>query len=253
MNKETLINNFSRNAYDYDKYAQVQHKAAFELLSRIKDDSFKRILEVGCGTGNYTSLLREKFKQARIKAIDISEKMIEVASAKLKDNNIELMVQDAENLGLDEGFDLVTSNACFQWFEDLEKALIRYKGMLKKEGVIAFSIFGPRTFWELNYALKRVLTHGDIAAVKFIPQDKIKTIFNNHFKEARIEERRYEEYSSSLIGLLNKIKHTGARGEVKEKFSFDRRILKEIEDNYLNKFKGIRATYQILFCRGVKG
>ncbi len=253
MNKETLVNNFSRNAYDYDKYAQVQRKAAFELLKRIGEGDFERILEVGCGTGNYTCLLREKFKKSQIKAIDISAKMIEVASVKLKDNNIKLMVQDAENLSLGGSFDLVTSNACFQWFEDLEKALISYKSMLKKGGVIAFSIFGPRTFWELNDSLKRVLTRGSVAAVKFIPADKIKTIFNKHFKEARIEEIRYEEYFSSLIGLLNKIKYTGTRGEVKEKISFDRRSLKEIEDDYLNKFQRIRATYQALFCRGIKG
>lgn len=95
--------------------------------------------------------------------------------------------------------------------------------------------------------------HSDVAAVNFIPQEKIKTIFSNNFKEVRIEERRYKEYSSSLMDLLNKIKYTGTRGGVKKEFSFDRRILKEIEDNYLNKFQRIRATYQAFFCRGIKG
>ena len=79
MNKEIIARNFSRCAYLYDRYADVQKKAALEILGQIQDYSFSKILEIGCGTGNYTLLLREKFKRASITALDISRKMIEVA------------------------------------------------------------------------------------------------------------------------------------------------------------------------------
>ena len=107
MDKKTIVRNFSRYAYIYDKYSDVQRGAAFELLKRIKKGRFNRIMEVGCGTGNYTFLLREKFKKARIKAVDISDKMIEVASDKLQNKGIEFMVRDAENMDLNERLSLI--------------------------------------------------------------------------------------------------------------------------------------------------
>ncbi len=85
MDKQTLIKNFSKYAYAYDKYADVQNTAAFELISQIRENGFKSILEIGCGTGNYTAILRQKFKIAKIKAVDISGKMIEIARNKVKD------------------------------------------------------------------------------------------------------------------------------------------------------------------------
>jgi len=251
MDKKTMARNFSRYAYAYDRYSDVQREAAFELLRRIKKGRFNRIMEVGCGTGNYTLLLREKFKKARIKAVDISDKMIEVAGDKLRNKGIEFMVADAENMDLNEEFDLITSNACFQWFEDLERTLLRYRDLLRKNGVILFSTFGPFTFWELNSALRSVLKDNSIAADGFIPAGKAESILRDNFKEVTIKEMRYEKSFVSLADLLNKIKYTGARGNgLGSRISFDRRTLKEIEQAYLDKFRGIKATYQIFFCQG---
>lgn len=253
MDKKTITWNFSRHAHVYDQYADVQRKAGFELLSRIKKGYFNRILEAGCGTGNYTLLLKNKFKDARIKAVDISGKMIEVAGDKLRDRDIELMVLDAETMDLDEEFDLITSNACFQWFEDLEKALLRYKNLLKEDGVILFSVFGPLTFQELDFSLRRVLRHSSIAAAGFISQEKLENILYDNFKDVMIEEIKYEESFPSLMDLLNKIKYTGIRGCGLGNKSFNRRTLKEIEQVYLNKFHKIKATYQVFFCQGRMG
>jgi len=254
MDKKTIALNFSRYAYTYDTYADAQRKVAFELLSWLKKDRFKRIMEVGCGTGNYTLLLREKFKKAKITAVDISDKMIEVASDKLRDKGIEFMVRDAENLNLDKGFDLITSNACFHWFKDMGKALLRYRTLLKKDGIILFSTFGPLTFWELNSSLRSVFKDSSIMANDFIPIGKVEKILRDNFKDVTIKETRFEESFASLRDLLNKIKYTGARGNgLGSKISFDRRALKEIERAYLDKIGTIKATYQIFFCKGSIG
>lgn len=251
MDKKTIVRDFSRCAYMYDRYADVQRSSALELLSQVKKYRFNRIMEIGCGTGNYTLLLRDRFKKAGIKAVDISDKMIEVASTKLRDKGIEFMIADAENINLDEEFDLITSNACFQWFEDLEQTLLKYKNMLKKDGIILFSIFGPFTFWELNSAMESVWEHSSIATADFMPSWRIERILYDNFKGVKIKEARYEESFASLMDLLNKIKYTGARGGgVGSKISFSRRVLKEIEEIYLKKFQRIRATYQIFFYQG---
>src|SRR3989338_9586213 len=100
MDKKTIAGNFSRYARTYDAHADIQRKTGLELLSWVKKGRFKSVMELGCGTGNYTLLLRERFKNAKIRAVDISDKMIEIAGDKLWDKGVEFMVRDAEGLAM---------------------------------------------------------------------------------------------------------------------------------------------------------
>lgn len=250
MDKEAIIRNFSRYAYTYDRYANVQKYVATQLLSLLKEDGINKILEIGCGTGNYTLLLREKFSNAELKAIDISARMIEVASKKTQNKRIALIVDDAESINLDEEFDLITSNACFQWFDDLGRALIKYKNLLKKNGIILFSIFGPDTFWELNVSLKRIFGDVSTGAANFAAQEELSQILKDNFRKQELREARCEETFSCLRGLLNKIKYTGIRGGgLSAKIFLTPGLLKKLEGIYLHKFQHIKATYQIFFCK----
>lgn len=260
MDKEAIIKNFSRYAYLYDKYADVQRKAALWLAKEIKGNDFSNILEIGCGTGNYTFILRRKFQDAKITAIDISKKMLEVAQEKLKDSGIEFVAEDGENVCLDEKFDLLTSNACFQWFQDLEGALCKYKDLLKKNGIILFSVFGPSTFWELNISLEKISKNISVCACNFMTKERIGKILRKNFKEIKIKEASYSEYFPHLKGLLDKIKYSGIKGEgLNGRIYFSRRLLNELEKTYWDKFsavndgaKQIKATYQVFFCSGLR-
>jgi len=253
MDKAILIKNFSRFARLYDQYANVQKLSALRLLEGIKERSFSSILEIGCGSGNYTFLLREKFAGAKISAVDISREMVKIAGEKLKNRGVEFMVQDAENFNLRASFDLITSNACFQWFDDLEKALIRYKKWLNQDGIISFSIFGPETFCELNSALKDVVSNAMIPADGFMPAERIERTLTENFKAVKIEEIRREETFSHLKSLLDKIRYSGIRGRgVQEKVFFGRDFLNKLERAYLERFKKIIATYQIFVCWGAR-
>jgi malonyl-CoA O-methyltransferase len=251
MDKKTITRNFSRYALLYDKYADIQKKAAAELLPKARKDDCESILELGCGTGNYTLLLRGRFKKARIKAVDICEKMISVAQDKLKEKGVEFLVADAEDLNLSQEFDLITSNACFQWFEYLEKALLRYKALLSEKGAISFSIFGPQTFFELNSSIKAVLGKTAIAVDGFMAKENVEKILLKNFRQTRIREVFYRNDFASLKDLLDKIKYTGTRGGgLENKIVFSRRLLREIEKAYLDKFRKVSATYQVFFCGG---
>ncbi len=263
MDKKTIIRNFSRYARIYDKYADIQKLAALELLGLTREDGFRRILEIGCGTGNYTLLLREKFENASLKAIDISGKMIDVASEKLKDKNIEFIVADAETADIRGDFDCVTSNASFQWFNDLDGALKKYGAVLKKDGIILFSAFGPATFQELNISLRDVFSAGgrsasggkgiSTASDNFMGKREIAKLLEGNFKRARVREAFYEESFPRLKDLLNKIKFSGTRGNgVNGGVIFTPRALRELEKVYLDKFKRISATYQVFYCEGRK-
>jgi malonyl-CoA O-methyltransferase len=250
MDKVIITRNFSKYAHLYDKYASVQKKTARRLLNKIPKGSFSNILELGSGTGNFTFLLRKKFADAEIKAVDISDKMVKFASNRLGVKKIKFIHADAENLNLRERFDLITSNACFHWFDDLEKALKVYKKYLKKDGAIVFTVFGPETFSELNAALSEALRGISTQAGKFINKDRLEKFLKSEFSQVDLREVKYKESFSSLSGLLKKIKYSGIRGDSSEnKVSFSRRMLKDIEQTYLARFGRIKATYQVFFCK----
>lgn len=259
MDKQTLIRNFSRYADYYDKYADVQKLAASKLLGQLSEKSFNNVLEVGCGSGNYTMFLRNKFSSARLKAVDISDKMISIARDKLKGREVDFIVEDAENIEFGEDFGLITSNACFQWFSDLEKALIKYKDLLSENGIISFSIFGRETFCELNASLRSV-TGGSVPANDFMRKENIEAVLTKFFKAVVVEEIRHVEFCGSLKELLDKIKYTGIRGEgLAGKIFFGLQLVKQLEKIYWEKFstvnngqKMIPVTYQVFLCRGQK-
>ncbi|MDP2767624.1 MAG: malonyl-ACP O-methyltransferase BioC [Candidatus Methanoperedens sp.] len=257
MDKSNIANNFSRYAHLYDQYAAVQNQAAFELAGSLKNNNFSKILELGCGTGNYTLMLREKFRGARIKALDISEEMISVAQNKLKNEDIEFMVADAEKIIPDMidpiNFDLITSNACFQWLNDLGKALRGYAKLLRRGGSVYFSIFGPDTFCELNAALKSVLKENRLDSVYFYNRASLKEMLKDNFKSVKVNEVCYKESFGSLKGLLEKIKYSGIRGNgLSRKVYFSRGLLARLEKAYRDRFQEIGVTYQVFFCRGEK-
>lgn len=258
MDKKAIIRNFSRYAHTYDSYCGVQRQVASKLSEMIRENDISKILELGCGTGNYTLFLKERFPDATIKALDISKEMIQVAAKKIQDKKIEFILADAEMVDLNESFNLITSNACFQWLQDLEAALAKYKKLLKNRGLILFSVFGPRTFWELNMSLKHLFADMSITADNFVAKERLEGILNQDFKEIEIKEAVFQESFFCLSDMLNKIKYSGINGSgLGRKFLFTPKKLRKLEKIYLDKFscmdtKQMNATYQVFFCRGVK-
>lgn len=261
ISKDIITKNFSQCANYYDNYADIQNFCALKLIEKAGDNNFLKILEIGCGTGNYTKLLVDKFPEAQIKAIDISKEMLLVAKKKLGDRDIKLVSCDGEAIDLRGHFDLITSNSCFQWFDDLGKTLHRYKELLSvRGGIILFSISGPLTFWELDKSLKKALGNNKgIVAGNFIKRQEIEKVLKRSFKKINIEEKTIKKRYSSLIDLLKTIKYTGTRGDHIVKRVWTPNLISKIESIYREDFshsiahqKSIIATYQFFFCKATR-
>ena len=253
MDKKIIKNNFSRYAHLYDQYSDIQEKIGRELIGKVTSDGFRNILELGCGTGNFTRLLRNKFRQARLKALDISPEMIAICRRKLADEDLELVIGDAEKLNLHGRFDLIISNTTLQWFLDLEGALAKYAGCLRKGGAIVFSTFGPKTFRELDWALKSLFKGAAVPAAFFAPREKLEEMLRDNFRTFQLFEKAHREKFSSLKDLLLKIKYSGIRGNgLGRREFFSQRSLKRVEEIYLERFRSISVTYQVFYCQGVK-
>jgi len=262
VNKKIIEENFSKHARDYDQHSRVQNLCASILIKEVNTNGFLSILDIGCGTGNYTKLLKSKFPKAKIKAVDISAEMIEVAREKLGERKVEFIVADAESFNLEEEFDLISSNASFQWFQDLKSDLTRYKEALKRGGFILFSTFGPETFSQLHSCLEEFLKKPlSISANNFLNKEEIEEILKGIFSEVEVKEKIYNQNYSSLLDLLENLRCTGTRGDgLRGEIFWTPRTIASIGEIYRKRFsakggstsggKGIVATYQIFFCRG---
>lgn len=107
---------FTWNANQYLKFARQRTQPSRDLCNRLRPDdgSVKRVLDIGCGPGNSTVLLRERYPHAEILGIDSSPEMIDAAREAHPD--IDFMVADATKLDeLDADFDVAFTNACLQW------------------------------------------------------------------------------------------------------------------------------------------
>jgi malonyl-CoA O-methyltransferase len=140
ISKNQVSCHFGRRSQVYDEYAVVQKKMGHSLLKLVKDaENFWNILEIGCGTGFLTALLAKMYPRAKITASDISSEMLTVASEKLSQyENVSYVLEDGENLRLPEKFDLIVSNAAFQWFNGYQQAFTQMEHHLRKslEGIL---------------------------------------------------------------------------------------------------------------------
>jgi malonyl-CoA O-methyltransferase len=149
--KERLGQNFGRRASHYDCYAHVQRRLADQLLQDLaqQPENFGRILEIGCGTGYFTALLRRHFPTAQITAVDLAPEAVQAARVRLGDAaGIDWRLADGEQ-EVSGMFDLITASSVFQWLGQPERACRLYWEHLQPGGVLAFTSLGPQTFQEL--------------------------------------------------------------------------------------------------------
>lgn len=111
-------------------------------------------MDLGCGPGNSTQVLRTRWPQAKLLGIDQSPEMIQAAKASYPDQD--WLIGDASVWTPGEPFDLVFSNAALQWIPDHRPLMRRLISMVASGGTLAFQIPSG------TFATVRTLIH-DIA------------------------------------------------------------------------------------------
>ena len=214
-----------------------------------------KILEPGCGTGLYTRMLLDAFRDASVFGVDVSQAMVRVAKRGIGDPRARFAVADAEEIATGS-YDLVTSNAVFQWFLSLPRTLARMASLLPGGGLLTFSFFGPETYAELDAAmrasaLRRGTRDGSrVAAASFHSREEISAALSAAFPRWDVAERRYLQEFPTLADLLRSIRYTGTRGGGAGE-SWSPGKLARVEEAYREREGRIRTTYQVFLCRGV--
>jgi len=255
LDKRLVALHFGRRAAGYEAATPVQASMARDLLAHARATLHMRpvntILELGCGSGRLTRLLRETWPVARIVSVDIAADMLAVARQSCSEATF--VLADAEDFlqACDERFDLVISNATLQWFQSPDISLLRCRALLNSGGVGALTTFGRDTFRELRASFaeayersnKPARQHtGDFPEISFwrelLPRDAIEEWYvTEQFENARAFLR-----SVQMAGATNAFAHSGF---------VPRDVLRRMQDVYATRFpspegQGVRATYHIV-------
>jgi malonyl-CoA O-methyltransferase len=138
---------------DYDLAAVLVREVGDQLLSRLDLVALKpqRILEIGCGTGHCTQLLKKRYPTAELLALDDSPAMLAHAEKSNLSQVNYLCVPFNASLPIeDNSIDLIVANLILPWCTDLKKMLQEWRRVLRPEGLLILSTYGLDTLNELQ-------------------------------------------------------------------------------------------------------
>ncbi|MGN7134650.1 trans-aconitate 2-methyltransferase [Rhodococcoides corynebacterioides] len=126
------------NPSQYLQYADHRHRPFVDLVARVDLDAPRRIVDLGCGPGNSTLLLADRWPDAALDALDSSAEMVSAA----RRNGLAAEQGDVRNWTPTEDTDLVVSNALLQWVPEHRKLLAAWARALPRGAVIAVQMPG---------------------------------------------------------------------------------------------------------------
>ncbi len=123
------------DAITYLQFANERTRPSLDLVQRIAVPDPRRIIDLGCGPGNSTEVLRRRWPEAEVTGLDSSPKMIESARVAWPEN--QWILADAATWTASQPFDLVFSNAMLQWLPDHTRLLPRLFEQVAPGGALA--------------------------------------------------------------------------------------------------------------------
>ena len=238
MNKDLIQKRFAKNLDTYNDNAKIQKKMAERLLSFLDRKDFNDILEIGCGTGFLTQLVNDSFNFNTYTANDIvesCEKYVKEINPKINfiPADIEKAVENS-----DKKYDLIISNAAFQWVENLESFIKLLVSKLNDGGVLLFSTFGPENFREVNFVLGKTLPYYSANELQEIVKG---------YKNV-VEQEMHVMAFKTPKDILKHIKSTGVNAL--EMVSWTKSDMQKFENGYNNFCSGIPTlTYHPIYVK----
>jgi malonyl-CoA O-methyltransferase len=145
---------FDRNAERYERHAALEQEVGKRLLERLghRRREPRRILDLGCGTGDASRQLKQVFRKARVVGLDLSPQML--ARQQGKSSLIRPLRAVCGDIGRlpfrDQAFDLVFSNMAAYWLPDPAVLFEEIRRVLQPEGLLLFSTLGPGSLSRLQ-------------------------------------------------------------------------------------------------------
>lgn len=123
------------SAQQYLKFENERTRPARDLLAQVPLETAQRAIDLGCGPGNSTELLVERFGAGNVSGIDSDADMLEKARSRLP--GTPFVMADVATWRPVEKADLFFANAVFQWLPDHMPVLEKLMDSLNPGGVLA--------------------------------------------------------------------------------------------------------------------
>lgn len=124
----------------YLRYDSERSRPFFDLLGRVAADQPREVVDLGCGPGQLTAYLAERWPGARVLGIDSSPEMI--ARTPALDSRVTFAVADVRDWIPSPQADVVVSNATLHWVPDHPALLVRWAAALPPLAWLAVQVPG---------------------------------------------------------------------------------------------------------------
>jgi trans-aconitate 2-methyltransferase len=130
----------------YHRFRRYRDEPVAMILARLSLDRAQQIVDLGCGTGEHTVELARRSTAGTALGLDSSAAMIERATALRASLPADLAARVAFALGdfrdfaADRAYDVIFSNAAFQWVRDHRDLLARCFRALRPDGSLAVQV-----------------------------------------------------------------------------------------------------------------
>lgn len=273
LDRRAVRRSFDRAATGYDGAAILQHEVGVRMAERldyVKIDPLL-LLDAGCGTGEAEKALQKRYPKAEIVAVDFAHRMLTTARAKhgqrrslfsrfrgplLSRWNQERhaprwLCADFEKLPLkSNAIDLVFSNLALQWVDAPATTFAEWQRVLKVDGLLMFTTFGPDTLTEIRAAFATVDDH--LHTSRFIDMHDVgDALVHAGFADPVIDMERMTLTYDDPVAMMRELKAIGAHNAARERprgltgKAHWRGVLDALEEK---RIEGrIRATFEVIY------
>src|SRR5213595_1221632 len=201
----------------YRRFEDERTRPARELLARVPLESARRAYDLGCGPGNSTELLVQRFPGARVVGVDNSPAMLESARQRLPAAAFELA--DVSAWQPNDAPDLIYANATLQWLPHHRTLIPRLFSLLAPGGVLAVQM--PDNLQEASHrAMREVAAQAPWSAVigdagklreAILPIGQYYDLLANDATQVDIWHTVYQHPMASPAAIVEWLSSTGLR------------------------------------------
>ncbi len=241
-----IRNTFNSSSSSYNDNAFLQNEIAGRLAEKLKVISIKpkTIIDLGSGTGLLSEKTAKIFPNSNLICVDFAQQSLLTNSQNLK------VCADAYNLPFSSNsIDFIVSNLMMQWCPDLKTLLNECFRVLKPQGLILFTTFGPDTLKELkrSWSVVDSSSHvNDFIDMHDIGDQMLQSGFQSPIMEMENITLTYEK----VLDLMHDLKSIGAQNvgnrskALTGKTKFNKMI--EMYESYRSDGK-LPATYEVIY------
>ncbi|ABY69507.1 biotin synthesis protein [Actinobacillus pleuropneumoniae serovar 3 str. JL03] len=252
LDKPLIAQRFAAHITEYDEHAIAQqqiNRQLVNLLAQTNKQCFRRVLEIGCGTGDLTQHLMREYQVEHLAVNDLSNVYQDCVVQKIDENrpliSFKFIAGDAEHLAFDGQFDLISSASAVQWFEQPQTFVSQAAKLLQPNGVLLFNSFTTENLAEIRELTGVGLTYPSPADWHFW--------LSKDFTQLQIMQRQIRLTFASPLAVLQHLRKTGVTAISTQ--TWTRKKLMEFSEQYQAQFsceQGVYLTYAPIFILGVK-